>query len=1019
MDGHGNPWGSHNPLYPRKMIHPKLMPKGQPYMMPMIPQQGVYPKGGGAAPMMMHLGHGMPPMPPARMQGYPEPMGHMPKMMGHPGPRYMHPGASMGPRAMMPHMKAPEHMPSHSPRMSHSVGGAGSPATMGHPHVVARPLPPGHGSHVRVPSPTPMPAGHVPMGMHQGMSPSGLAPSLSPPTMPANRPSLAIVPNNLSPGARVQHFSPDSMHAHGGMVGAPARGAVSSHYAPQMMPQPKMVGVGPPMGMKLPPGPPGGMPHGAVPASAHPHMPMPNRRMGGPKPKPSFNIGPPPHMKSGPPMKAPPQGGQVPTRGHSRSSDKAGKGSRSGQKRSQLQRQREAASSQSTPMPSSPTSSKDGKVGDSSAEGQESAPSLAERMERSVAALLSDQLAKGQGLYGKKFTLSDESGVVSALIEGFIKLLNVLWKETKRSHKYSMDEAYLELHNKPTASLGLSVRREMECLEEFYRSKKDIAVLLSKYRTPSKANARDSNAANAANDKEMTLAMRAAEYAEVGYNQRHLVQKITALDLRNALSSEVCRSMMPESFRLQQIKMATSLHFDSQTPPQCVSPPSESVESDSAESALSKCASSIDLASFTSAASKLMDNSGGSFLEKMEFPMLQMDMRFAKATPMLPTPEMMMSMHGGKQGFPGMHMAFPKGLGFPMAHMPPMFPMPQSAPQAPKSSSRSHGQSGKSGHSGRAGQAGRNREPGKSGQSGKSSHSGKHSHSGRHGHHGKPGPQVLPAKHAPMGPMRHLGPPGPPGPGVPRGPPPGLRPPFKKHPAQRMKPPGIPHLPPPMLMKQPPPILYRLQLALRPRPGTAARCSVCLPGRREVRIGRCTAQRPVCRCAGGLRLLPEPLCDSGRPSEGCVQVYTRLRCSVVHAFLHRNVSVIKQGEATPCLALHWLPGSSALSIFVALGVVVSGIALLLMPLRGGYAKITHQRVPGFYVCLGAVVCKQHARSLYVATVVLSCVDSFFACAVFWSLVRGRNLEALSEPGKRAAKTVKLNAPQKLPSEKAA
>lgn len=105
---------------------------------------------------------------------------------------------------------------------------------------------------------------------------------------------------------------------------------------------------------------------------------------------------------------------------------------------------------------------------------------------------------------------------------------------------------------------------------------------------------------------------------------------------------------------------------------------------------------------------------------------------------------------------------------------------------------------------------------------------------------------------------------------------------------------------------------------------------------------------------------------------GCLQslsvtLVTPLK--VLHALLHHNVEAVKQD-------------SDALSVAVAFGNVLSGIALLIMPLYG------------FYVCLGTMSCKEHAPSHYIATVILSSIDSFITCGAFWSLVRGRDCSAI-------------------------
>ncbi|CDR97838.1 hypothetical protein BBBOND_0403260 [Babesia bigemina] len=92
---------------------------------------------------------------------------------------------------------------------------------------------------------------------------------------------------------------------------------------------------------------------------------------------------------------------------------------------------------------------------------------------------------------------------------------------------------------------------------------------------------------------------------------------------------------------------------------------------------------------------------------------------------------------------------------------------------------------------------------------------------------------------------------------------------------------------------------------------------------------------------------------------------------VMHALLHRNTSLFRQGTAA------------------------AGIATLVMPLRG-------ERGSGlwFFVCLGAPACREHSRTLYLATVTATCIDSCLACGMFWALARGRDFAAVPSPLKK-------------------
>ncbi|GFE55322.1 heat shock protein 70, putative [Babesia ovis] len=678
MDGRGDGWGGNNPGYPRKAMPPKMMTKGPPYMIPMMPQQGVFPKNNTTSSMMMHNGHRMAQMPP-----YPEGVGQMPKMMGPPGHGYIHPKLKMGPHNMTPQMKAGDHMQGHSPRTVTPNVPGGSPTGMNHQQMVQRPVPPTPGNVMRGTSSA------VPQnGMAGGLSPRMMGHNLSPLAMGPKRASGSLMPVNLSPQSLMHRYPAGNMHKHGNMMVPPSRGSVSPHVTPQMMGPPKIPGGGPPGGLKMAPGPPGGMGYNRVLPPMPPHMGMQNRNIGMlmSKPKMPLGMGTTSMMKTVPPLPSfNPRHNQALDH---KPSDPRTKASRPASRRpAEPQVEQAAPSSPSTPPPEQEQIDSSMVDGDADAE-------FIENLKESVMELIGEQLAKAEGVYSQTFTLADENATFKAIIEGFHPILNALWTATKKVHKYSLDESFLEFCA-PDALAGqvLVARREMETLEEFYRGKHDIEKLLSLYRTPNKAVTRDPLGNNMPMDREMSASMRAQEYAEVGYNQRNLVQKITAVDYRNALESEECHAMLPESFRLQQIKMASTLHFDVRTPPQCISPPSEPMDKDCAESALSKCATSMESSSFSSVAAKLMDKSSDSFFENLsDIPMLQLDIRYANGPQMVSNSDMMSQFSGGKAGFPGMKMPFPKGVNLPqMVPMPKMLSMRPPGPQGPTKPSAKQG----------------------------------------------------------------------------------------------------------------------------------------------------------------------------------------------------------------------------------------------------------------------------------------------------------------------------------------
>ncbi|CDR97837.1 hypothetical protein, conserved [Babesia bigemina] len=680
MDGRGDPWGGNNPAFTRKVLHTKMMPKGLPYMMQMVTPQGMYPKGGNASNMMMPPGGKTAPMPPSRMPLYPESVGHMPKMLGKLGPGYMPTSMQMDPRGVMPQDRMPN-LPAH---MSYRGSTGNSPVGMAHQRVPPRQLQPGPGAMAHVPSPTSVGHGIMAPGMHPGMSPRGMAPNMSPSSMGQNHQAPAAMPSNVSP-KNLQRYTPDPRHPHAVTMGNTGRGTASPHYASQMMGPPKMGPMAMPMGgMKVQPGPASGMGFMQVPPPGSPHMVMSNRRpnMMMAKPRMPMDMGPGSHMKSPSPV----SGVNFPVvaaqpSGFPRPTSQPPKPTRTPPKRTGESRaDRSIGTPQSGSSDGALALPKDVPMVDSDA-AEKRASQIIEQMEKCLLELLSEQLKKAEGLYGKTFTV-DESEVTSALIKGFLPILGALWREIKESHKYSLDELYLELNNPDAADkCGVVVNRELRSLEEYYRTKRDIEKVLNMYRSRTKPANKDNNNANAAEDQAATAATRAQEYAEVGYNQRHLVQKITALDYRNALAGDRCKSMMPESFRVQQIKMASSLHFDIRTPPQCISPPPEAADSNAAEIALSKCANSMDTSQFPSIALKLLDRSKHNRMDKGgDVPMLPMDMRYAKTPGMALPPEVMMQMPAVKPGFAGMPMHFPKGMNFPMMQMAGMMPMGPGVP---------------------------------------------------------------------------------------------------------------------------------------------------------------------------------------------------------------------------------------------------------------------------------------------------------------------------------------------------
>ncbi|PHJ23901.1 hypothetical protein CSUI_002245 [Cystoisospora suis] len=64
---------------------------------------------------------------------------------------------------------------------------------------------------------------------------------------------------------------------------------------------------------------------------------------------------------------------------------------------------------------------------------------------------------------------------------------------------------------------------------------------------------------------------KAVEFAKVAHSQRFLLLRVTALDFRAFLHTRTAAALFPTQFRLRQLQLIESLHFDLQTPPARVS----------------------------------------------------------------------------------------------------------------------------------------------------------------------------------------------------------------------------------------------------------------------------------------------------------------------------------------------------------------------------------------------------------------------------------------------------------------
>ncbi|KAK2197083.1 hypothetical protein BdWA1_000080 [Babesia duncani] len=217
-------------------------------------------------------------------------------------------------------------------------------------------------------------------------------------------------------------------------------------------------------------------------------------------------------------------------------------------------------------------------------ETQEPPEPLEVQMERQMIKLMKSQAQKARDLFGFDFEYTDEKLVARVLIDEFIPLLQILWQTTRDIHRYSLDGTLLALSDGKCK--GIQIERDYTSLQDYYKLKMHLSDIVPRRSLHIPAPAVE---APTPQDIQATTFTKAKEYAEVSYNQRHLLQKVTALDYRSALLEDRIRMVMPEQFRLKQIEMATTLHFDLGTPPQCVSPPVETNDAFAAESILYRC----------------------------------------------------------------------------------------------------------------------------------------------------------------------------------------------------------------------------------------------------------------------------------------------------------------------------------------------------------------------------------------------------------------------------------------------
>ncbi|EAN33342.1 hypothetical protein TpMuguga_01g00098 [Theileria parva strain Muguga] len=228
----------------------------------------------------------------------------------------------------------------------------------------------------------------------------------------------------------------------------------------------------------------------------------------------------------------------------------------------------------------------------------------------------------------KPFNYVDLEKIVDVLIDKFKPVMEEMWKESKRYHQYALDQFYYlltqgsntlnitnqgniqimapyrnksnneeenfkkewsieeELESKDKNSDGseLVVLRDLTGLKSLFQKRDEIEKLLTSYRTISRSSFGNSyftfsnftpgpipseTVPNLSNDKrEDEFLKQAIEYADVASNQKLLVNNVTALDLRSALSGDNMQNYLPNPYRSGLLETVNLIHFDLGTPPQ-------------------------------------------------------------------------------------------------------------------------------------------------------------------------------------------------------------------------------------------------------------------------------------------------------------------------------------------------------------------------------------------------------------------------------------------------------------------
>ncbi|AFZ80521.1 hypothetical protein BEWA_033760 [Theileria equi strain WA] len=212
-----------------------------------------------------------------------------------------------------------------------------------------------------------------------------------------------------------------------------------------------------------------------------------------------------------------------------------------------------------------------------------------------VISLLNSELEKANDLYDKNLKWTNVEEVANALMEAFKPVLEIMWKETKRFHKYSLDEAFQNFKQ----GSEIEARRDYKPLEQYFNSKKETENLMMMYHNISKMSFREGAAPLVPQrNGDIDFSGIAEEFVNVSFNQRQLLETTTALNLRAALGGDLLSKVLPQDFRLKLIEAINTLHFDLGTPPQCVSPPPEPAkETSGPDPILSKCYNTLAMPS--------------------------------------------------------------------------------------------------------------------------------------------------------------------------------------------------------------------------------------------------------------------------------------------------------------------------------------------------------------------------------------------------------------------------------------